>query len=293
MPAAQRQRAEVARATVHKDVADRGGMPQFLSYWSPTVASVLPTHVRVEEFMGLAAAALRRSAELRQAAEANPHSLMIALRECAALGHVPIRGTYALVPYKRNRDKVPEGVEVVGVEEVGGVIERMYRGGTVKAVHARVVRANDLFDVPDEMSLPVHQYNRLEGRAARGPLIGVYAWAKLGGSVLSDVVIMGAEEVAKHRASSRSGDAFWGPADGEGPWTQDMWKKTALHKLEKVVPTTREWRQAVVHTEAVAATPPQEGLPDRPAAQPDYIDAQEDDGEGWPAAAQPGDGGGK
>jgi hypothetical protein len=72
-----------------------------------------------------------------------------------------------------------------------------------------------------------------------------------------------------------------------------MWKKTALHKLEKVVPTTREWRQAVVHAEAVAATPPQDGLPDRPATTPDYIDAQEDDGEGWPAAAQPGDGGTK
>jgi recombination protein RecT len=296
MPAQQRQRpgTQVARRGTHQEVAERGGMGKFLAYYTPTIASVLPSHINPGEFMGLAGAALRRDPKLKEAAEANPHSLMIALRECAALGHVPIRGTYALVPFNRNRDKVPEGVEVVGIEEVGGVIERMYRAGAVKAVHAEVVRERDAF-ARQPMGLPLHEFDPLEDPAKRGPLRGVYAWADLGGGVLSQVVIMSAVEVAKHRAVSRSGDAFWGPSDSEGPWTQDMWKKTALHKLEKVVPTTREWRTMTIHAEAAAASQRQQGataetLTTQPLTQPDYVDAEEEPPGGWPDTAQPGGG---
>ena len=57
------------------------------------LAPVLPDHIDVDQFVGLATGALFRDPKLMEAAGNNPAALMNALLRCASLGHQP--GTLA------------------------------------------------------------------------------------------------------------------------------------------------------------------------------------------------------
>jgi recombination protein RecT len=261
--------------------------------------TVMPKHTNGDAFMGLALAYVRRSPDLLNAANLNPQSLILAIRECAALGHMPMKGIYSLVPF---RDKhAVGGWAVVGMEEVRGVIERIYRAGAVRAVKVNVGRENDpvLRWNPTRMLLPEHEFDEHASPTERGPLKAVYAWAVMADGSVSQVAWLNRHAVLKYRAVSRSGDTFWGPAwPAEGPWTEEMWAKTALHRLEKFVPTSVEYRYQQAAAEAASAGG-FAGMPDRPAVGlGDIEDAEvvgedggpDDDaghGDDWPPAAQP------
>lgn len=261
--------------------------------YRPQFSAVVPKHISVDAFVALAVAYVKRDPKLANAAMVNPGSVVLALRECAALGHVPMRKTFALVPFPDKN--APGGWSVVGMEEWRGVVERMYRGGGVTGVHVEVGRERDpvLRFNRTRDRLPVHEYDEFAPPEQRGPLKVVYAWADLLGGNTSYVVWMPRFEVTRHRAMSRStradgGGSFWGPADGEGPNTEAMWRKTALHALEGMVPTSAEYRWQLVAT-AQAATG-WAGVPDRDitaAGQLDVVDAEEvpDDGS-WPDPAE-------
>jgi len=235
--------------------------------------------------------------------------LFLALRECAALGHVPLPEVYALVPY--NDKRAPGGKTVVGIETYRGVIERMFRAGGVRSIHVEVGREGDavLSFNRTRDRLPRHEYDEFATDAQRGPLKAVYAWAEMLGGGTSYVAWLNAGEVLKHRSASRSGDAFWGPPwPGEGPWTAAMWRKTALHVLEPYVPTSAAYRWQLSAAEAAAGRDTTWGVDQGAIMSPyravgdelgdDTIQDAElvDDGpapaevDGWPQTAQPGAG---
>jgi recombination protein RecT len=297
--------ADAAKGGRGKTVATRepATLTEFIQTYQGDFARVVPAHVNVEAFVGLATAYVRRDPTLNAAAKANPASLILALRHCAALGHMPVKGIYALVPF--NNRKAPGGKEVVGIEEYRGVVERMYRAGGVRAVKVEVGREGDpVFRFNrTRMALPEHEYDEFASDEDRGPLKAVYAWAVMLDGTISQVAWLNRHEIAKHRAVSRSGDSFWGPPwPGEGPWTQDMWKKTGMHVLERFVPTSSEYRWQVAAAESQASTG-FKGLPDVPVSEygpspddGDVVDAEVvPDGhgpapvdEGWPETAKPG-----
>lgn len=309
--------AAVAAAGKSLDMVQSNQWLPFLGQFENDFTRVLPGHVTPQAFIGLAAAYVRRDPKLQEAVQANPGSLVLALRECAALGHLPMKDTFSLVPF--NDRTAPNGKAVVGIETYQGVIERMWRAGAVTSVHVEVVREHDQARWrPTEMILPYHDFDEFADDADRGHLKAVYAWAKMNGGATSQVAWLPKGQVLKHRKVSRSGDAFWGPEwPGEGPWTQDMWKKTALHVLEKFVPTSASYRAEVARTEVAAATG-FVGVPDRsPRAQqyaegPAVVEAQLVDeptaadarpqggdspvdnaaegGTGWPPVPKPGEG---
>lgn len=270
-------------------------------------AAILPRHATVESFMGLAEAYVRRDKNLLAASRANPASLMIALRECAALGHMPMRGTYSLVPFKlRNLQSPdnPQGWDINGIEEVRGTIQRMFRAGGVMSVHVELVRANDQFHWQPAMIIPDHTFDWQATEDERGELIGVYSWARLRSGGISQVVVLNQAEVGRYEAIAKT-NKFW-----QGPWRPEMFKKTALHRLEKFVPTSAEflWNMAAAEAGSAGAW---SGLPDRPAVDPypneGIVDAEVVDEkrasdvqergpstppstDEWPDAAQPGSG---
>lgn len=281
---------------------------QLIGRYRQQFAAVVPTHIRVEAFVELALAYVKASPDLLRAAQANPQSLILRLRECAALGHVPIRGTYVLTAF---RDKnAPGGWAVVGMEEWRGVVDRIFRAGGVDSVHVAVGRENDpllSFNQTTDV-LPRHKYDEFASRAQRGPLKAVWAWARLRGGGISQVAWLNRPEVLRHRAMSKSankdesGGNFWGPLEGEGPNTEEMWRKTALHVLEGFVPTSAEYRMAVAAAESGARAWP--GVPDQPVTPPygggDYLDGELVDAPtpapqqapsqpGWPDVKQPPD----
>ena len=266
-----------------------------ITEYAPRFGAVVPGHIRVEAFVELALAYVKRSPDLLANAMANPASLILALRECAALGHMPMKGIYALVPM---RDKnSPGGLTIVGMEEWRGVVERMFRAGGVTSVHVETGRDNDrvLSFNRTRHVLPDHEYDEFASPADRGPLKAVYAWARLFNGGTSQVAWLNRHEVARHRAMSRTKDGtFWGaggdvagyPA-GEGPNTEAMWRKTALHVLEGFVPTSAEYRWQVAKAEAAARD--WQGIPDRSVVPPygggDVEDAVVVDESDWPATA--------
>lgn len=228
---------------------NRAAARALLNSYRGELASVMPSHGNAEAFMGLAIAYVRRDLSVLNAASRNPGSLVLALRECAALGHLPMRGTFSLVPF--NNRNAPGGIEVVGIEEYRGVIERMYRAGGVESVHVELVRANDTNrdqtgqpDWQPWMALPDHRIDPYADEETRGEIRAVYAYARLRGGGVSQVVWMNAGEIRKHEKDT----PFW-----RGPWRPDMVRKTALHKLERYVPTSVEYRAQMGASAAAAA----------------------------------------
>lgn len=192
--------------------------------------NLLPADVDVDTFAGLAAAALFRDVKLAEAAMRAPESLVIALRECARLGHNPGTSEYYLTV---------RGGAVLGLEGFQGQIDRMYRAGAVKAVHVDVVARGERLirrePLPPEHVVP--DDNWFDRDLSEPNLIGAYAWAVLDGGVPSHPVVMGRAEMMNHRAAAAT-DKIW-----SGNWALSMWRKTVVHELAKYVPTSSSYRQ--------------------------------------------------
>lgn len=252
-------------------------------------AMVLPSSFPVDMFTRLAESKLRTDAKLRDAAIRNPESLFAALMECARLGHEPGTNEFALVPWPDKN--APNGVLVLGIEQYQGLVERMLNSGMVVSVRCEVVRWNDYFDPRKDQPFtpPDHRpawYNSdppgqtrhpwLVPRESRGELTGVYAYAVMESGVISQVVTMPRDEVMLHKAKAKT-LKFW-----EGDWEEAMWRKTAIHALADLVPTSAEqaWRRAERSRDRLTSPPggpmppesdsPVSGHPDRD----DVVDAQ-------------------
>jgi recombination protein RecT len=259
--------------TVSQAVAQRDQSPTSLvAGYRDDFAAVLPSHLPPATFVRLAQGVLRRDQKLMEAAMNNAGSLMVAMLDCARLGHEPGTAAYYFVPIKG---------AIEGWEGYRGVIERIYRAGAVQSVRAEVVRENDFYEYEEGMPHPIHRYERFAPPEKRGPLVGVWAYAVMAEGGMSRPVEMGREEVLAHRdmngSNSRS-DSPW------KKWERSMWLKCAVHELEKWVPSSTEYRREIARSAApqpqpiaaVTSTP-------RPAAP--RVETIEGEVEDWPATA--------
>ncbi len=208
-PAAGATRADLA---VQQALPRHNALNTLLSAYTEDLRAVMPRHTNADAFFGLAMAYVRRDTFLERAAAANPLSLVIALREIAALGHMPMKGTAALVAFQSKKEG-HNGFQVQAIEEVGGAVQRILRAGGATAIHADVVRFGEGAKKPDRarfqrtsMELPYHEYDEYAEAAERGPLQAVYAYASMLGGGHSTVVWMPRAVVMKHRSSSRSAE---------------------------------------------------------------------------------------
>lgn len=263
------------------------------------IASIVPSHVDAAAFVALAKAHLRKDPKLAEAAAKNVSSYMMALSECARLGLVP-GDTFHIVHFKNNRTNVPD---FVGITDYTGEIELMYRAGAIASVKAEIVYSGDYFDYQPSMDRPTHRVDWF-GEGGRGDMIGVYAYAVMKDGATSRVVVMSKAEVLRVKAVSKTAsfkDSPW------QVWEDRMWLKTAIHQLEKWVPTSSEYRREqlraaveadnlrrpptlkveageVEHADGEIVEPPN---PDADAA----AQAAEENND-WPAARKPGSGDG-
>jgi len=260
-------------------VASRPSVPVDMMYdRAAHLKQLLPAGLDVDSFIGSAAAGLYNNAKLMEAAEASPDSLYIALTECAALGHFPASKEYYLTPRKdHGRPKV------LGIEGYRGIVERMYRSGQVGKVTVREVCENDLFDfIEGQHDVPSHSFGRTDpailaptgadffgkdGSIDRGPMVGVYAYAKLLTGEYTRVSLLWPEDVYAARDSGgyKPDDQYspWNRMDG-GPSRPEfkgrsMWWKTALKRAEPWTPTSAADKRAPagpsVHAEQVPQRP--------------------------------------
>lgn len=281
--------------TVSNAVAHRESGPAALvAQYRDDLAMVAPSHVNPDKLYRTMIGLLRGNESLAQAAAANPGSFIAAVFECAELGHRP-GDTYHFVPF---------GGKVNGIEDYKGEIERMYRAGAVISVKAEIVYANDVYDFDETtMQVPQHKRDRFAAKAARGEMVGVYAYAVMRGGALSRVVEMGRDEVMEHKAASH------GSSKQDSPWVKwprSMWLKTAVHELAKWVPTSNEYltdqaraQGEMLRTASKPTSAPPAAVPPLkpPTIRAEVVDLAGADpagdeawDEAWPETAEPGGG---
>lgn len=291
MTGAQRQQTgRIGQAVARQEAPDPARSA--VNRYAPSFGRVLPGHIQQDTFVALANAYLARDAALHAAAVESPETFVHALMDCATLGHRPGHN-YALT-VRRVKIKGQGGERdqwknvVLGIEEYTGKIERMYRAGRVRTVKAEVVRANDLYTFDrDTMDVPVHRWTPFASFADRGEMIGVYAYAVLADGSTSRVVELNREQVLAARELATMTGIWDHPIRG-----QDMWLKTALHVLEKYVPTSSEYMASTLVSQAKRAVEAAQTLPPSPV---DYVNGEpviegelEPDDGSWPAVAKPG-----
>lgn len=228
-----------------------------ISQYSTEFTSMLPSHVNGESWIRSAKAALKKSRivggrhELETAALNNPGAFFNALREAASLGLRPGTDEYYLTARKGKGGSL----EILGIVGYQGEIELIYRAGAVSSVIVEVVRANDSYVYRRGIEeIPVHEFPAFAREADRGELVGVYAYARMKDGAYSKVVELNVDDIERIKKTSESAKADAKNNTNYSPWNThpvSMWLKSAVHQLQKWVPTSAEYREALIR-DAVA-----------------------------------------
>jgi recombination protein RecT len=240
------------------------------------LALAMPRHMTADRLARIALTEVRKVPKL---ATCDQMSFLGAIMQCAQLGLEPggALGHAYLLPFKKN---FKEGnawksrMEVQLIVGYRGMIDLARRSGQIQSIEARTVHQKDQFDV--ELGLDSKLVHRPAWTEVdRGPVVFVYAVAKLkDGGVQFEV--MSRAEIEAVRAKSK--------AAADGPWVEhfdEMAKKTVIRRLFKYLPVSIELQRAVGLDEQADA-----GIPQHNAMliDGDYTRIESDD-SGTPSTA--------
>jgi recombination protein RecT len=198
------------------------------------LARALPKVIGVERFTRTLITTLQKMPEL---AECDQGTVLAGIVTAAQLG-LEIDATMGrayLLPYNdRQKGKIAQ--LIIGYR---GFVELAYRSGQIASFQAEVVYANDEFEY--ELGLNPRLKHLPSTSDDRGELRYAYAVVKLtsGGSVFR---VLGPADIKKARASSRAASSSY------SPWNthpDEMWRKTAIRAIAKMLPLSPELRDAV------------------------------------------------
>lgn len=229
--------AELAELKGHEEVVDKPSKTamDWIRRYDEEFSEALPACVDRSVFF----AAVR--AALPDLARCTPASVRTALLACARFGLVP-DGQQAVI--KR------EGTTAVFVPMYRGYVELMYRSGLVESVHVGRIYQADEWDVVPTRPSPddfVHRPRLDLSRAERGPVVLVYAFAWLKGGRRSQVIVLTREDAEEIRDRYSEGyqRAVAAKALETSFWHthfEQMWEKSGLRRLGRVVPLSAELR---------------------------------------------------
>lgn len=179
---------------------------------------VLPAHIVPERFIRIAESAINRDETLRNMARANPGSLMVAMLECARLGHY-VGDRFYLVPKGGKTG-------IVGWESWKGMAERIMRTGRFQKVVVETVNEGEKFEFdPNRDERPNHEIDWATHES--GKTVLSYAYAVDNEGRASKVAVITPTQVVKAKALSR-GDVW-------SKWDAQMWRKSAIRQLVNYV----------------------------------------------------------
>lgn len=151
--------------TTEQAIEQRNNHPAVIvkTQYTERLQALVPSHVNGAQWVAQAIAPLR-DPKLAEAAQADFQSFVQALERAAVLGLRPGSEEFYLVPRK-----VKGRLQVQGIVGYQGLIELMYRPGTVASVVVETVRENDVFSyVPGRDERPTHEIDW--DSTGRGPL---------------------------------------------------------------------------------------------------------------------------
>jgi recombination protein RecT len=217
---------------------------ELVARYGASFATVLPSHIKPEQWLRLAQGALRKGKrieyrgvqmyELEAAALNNPGVFLSDLMNAARLGLEPGTEEFYLTPRT-----VKGQLEILGIVGYQGLIELIYRAGAVSSVIAELVYTSDVFTYqPGRDERPIHVIDW--DAEDRGELRLVYAYAVMRDGATSKVVVLNKGDIKRIKLSSR------GSAGEHSPWVTNpgaMWLKSGVRQLAKWVPTSAEYRR--------------------------------------------------
>lgn len=230
-----RQTAPAAPAGAPAEPSVSEVIRRSVSRAADTFADVLPAGTDPERYARLVMTAAKSTPQLVECfgTPQGEQSVLLAAVMAATMGlepNTPAQDCW-LTPRWNGREKFTECQLTLGYR---GKRKLMRRAGNIKTILVDVVREGDVFEWSrgfDEDVL-VHE---IPDPANRGPLEWVYAIARYHGGG-HDAVRLHRTEVEDRRALSDTWRSE--KARPYSPWTKhtaDMWRKTAIHELAKVV----------------------------------------------------------
>jgi len=182
------------------------------------------------KFLSAVSNAVQQTPKLLECSE---ESLMAAVMSCSACKIYPNTpsGEAYLIPY---------GKKVQFQLGYKGVVTLMYRAG-VSSIHSGIVRENDEFEY--ELGLEPRLIHKPNLKADRGKAIAVYVVATLNGEKV--YYVMSEPEIMKIKGFSQSAKSSTSPWDEKSDPQLNMWRKTALKQLAKLLPSNNEIAVAI------------------------------------------------
>ncbi len=237
-----------------KKVADVRGL---LGRVKSQIALALPRHMNADRLLRITMTSVQKTPKLL---ECDPMSLVAAVIQSAQLGLEPdgALGMAYLVPFKG---------KVTFIPGYRGLVDLARRSGQLSTISAHVVYERDTFSYSLGTDERINHV-RNDDAADPGKPTHAYAVAKLRDGGIQ-MAVMSRREIEAIRAKS--------PGGNSGPWVEypaEMWKKTVIRRLAKLLPMSVEMSTAVQLDEQAEAGLPQDfngvidGTVDEPAVDP-------------------------
>ena len=189
----------------------------------------IPKHMTPERMLRIAFTTIQNTPGL---ADCTMYSLVAAVVEASQLGlEIDGRGLAYLVPFKDRAQLI------VGYK---GKVQLFYQTNMGKDIYAEAVYENDEFAY--ERGLNPILYHKPKFGGDRGKMIGVYCVAELvnGGKPFA---VLNAKDIEKIKKVSPASSSSYSPWN---TWEEEMWKKSAVHRLSKMIPSSPEMQRAVM-----------------------------------------------
>lgn len=192
-----------------------------------SMAAALPTHLTADRMCRVVLTEMRKNPKLLQCSK---QSLCGAIITASQLGLEPgVNGQCWIIPYKTEATFVP------GYQ---GLIELAYRSGYIEAINGYPVYENDEF----EYDLGNNTVSHKPTDGERGPLKYAWAWARVKGSSEKIFRVLNKNDISAVKASSKSASSSHSPWT---TWEAEMWVKTAIKRLMKVLPKSSQMNVAI------------------------------------------------
>lgn len=222
----------MSKALMKPEADQEHALRQYIYDKLPRIAEIATKHLTADRVARLALMACAKDSKLAQCA---PFTILRGVIDAAAMGlEIGIGGMAYLVPFWNKNTNTYEATLIIGYR---GLIKLARRSGDIGTIEAEVVYERDTFEY--ELGLSPRLVHRpCEG--VRGPLKYTYAIATLR-TGQKQFVLLRREEVEKIKAVSRSAGKG-GPWDN---WEEEMWKKSGVRRLCKLLPLSIEAEEAL------------------------------------------------
>ncbi len=193
--------------------------------YKEAIAKALPNGQKPDAIIQAAVFAISTNPALK---ECSVHTLIGAVLHSSILGLNPALGQCHYIPRK---NKNTGTIDCQFHIDYKGLIALCYRSGQVKSIYAEVVRHGDTFEYERGTSPRIKHIPNLE---QGGEMYAAYAVVEFAGGG-KEFVLMGKSEIEKRRMESSNQNSH-NPTGIWLKWGEEMWKKTTLRNLLKIVP---------------------------------------------------------